>query len=927
MNRFLIFLILYALTFLFFINSALGTETPNIVLIYADDMGWADLGANGVDDDVQTPNLDALAASGVRFTNSYVTAPQCTPSRAGLLTGVYPEKFGVEKNTQGPLPLDQVTIAERIRDQGYATGMAGKWHLTPSSSTKEWIDENLAGSWSIATERRIAPYRSYNRGFTDAFEGNKTSIRATYDLEGQTLTKPTVLHYPEEYRLDLQTQAGLTFIDRHKEEPFFLYLSYFAPHEPLEAPQEYLDRFSEDLPERRRYALAMNAAVDDGVGQIMQALEENDLTENTLVMFISDNGADLDLNTPDAPIDQLGWNGSLNTPFLGQKATLMEGGIRVPFVASMPGTIPEGIVNDDLVMQLDASATAVALAGGDVSSMDGKNLLPHLRGEAEDKPHDILYWQFGAQQAVREDNWKLLRLGHNQTWLFDLSDPNPEKVNLASQHPDLVARLSKILDGWSESLPRSHASTASAAEYIAFNHFLQTPQTGISPDVVVDLGYDQIENAKQIGVFSLDYSNVEFGGIRSGAGISEDTREGTARSNFESGGGAISYVGWDLPTGSSREQSILTDHYIEFDLTLDGQETLAIQGIQISGIAGSSLVNSFSLFASSDGFSELPSPNDRLASAVFKNGIGDFDDSENPVRNYRPLDFMFDSPLTVDADESSWTFRLYLNENPKDDLVPFIVDSIAFDLIKFSQGDFTRDGIIDDSDLVAWANNFGLPDSVGVDGDKDTDGGDYLALLRNFGSGIPPNPDVNNDGYVNHWDLQILTSSLGISNAGDTNRDNVTDGADLLMFYRNFQQTVSADFNQDGEIDHQDLRILQNAFGNTTSGDADQNEISNGADFLQWYRSFASTTYSDFDGDRQITYLDLAILQAAFGNSAEGDSDGNGITNGADFLTWYREFETTPNASLATIPEPECLGIVFLAIMISMSTYRRIILF
>ena len=744
MRGFIFLISIFGFAFVLLDSSVVqGADNPNVVLIYVDDMGWADLGANGVATDVSTPNLDALAASGVRFTDGYVTAPQCAPSRAGLMTGKYQQKFGYEWNVHGPLPLTETTIAERIQSQGYTTGLVGKWHLLPESAHKEWIDDNLGGNWSSITEADRAPYRSYNRGFDDAFEGQDVSVRTTFDLAGNTLSQPTQINYGDVNRINLKTQAGLTFLDRHagSADPFFLYLSYYAPHEPLFAIPEYLALFPGEMPERRRYALAMNAAVDDSVGQIMNKLQEHNLSQDTLVMFVSDNGAPLDFDMPDAPIDQLGWNGSLNTPFVGEKAMLTEGGIRVPFIASWPGTLPAGTVYNEPVLQIDAAATAVAVAGGDISSLDGKNLVPHLTGQDTSSPHDMLYWRFGSQEAVREGNWKLLRQTNNRFWLFDLSVAEPERVNLAGQHPDVVQRLTQALDNWVSVLPRDQFGSSYAGEIWAFNHHLGRPHTEVDPQIVVDFGYDQGTSTIEMELDPGPVQGVGFSGIRLGSGVTADLRLGASITNATTGGGALSFNGWDIPTGGGGllQRSINSDHYIEFDLTLDGSEVFAVNGIQIAGIAAGFSNNLFSILASNDAFATGASRNDHfMGQDNFKFAFGDWNDPDNPVKNYLYADYVFDTPLLIDEQGTTWTFRLYINEDAGSDLLALAIDSIAFDIETYFPADFDRDGHVDGTDLAAWMGAYGDSAAGDANGDGLTNGADFFAWQRQF-SGILTN--------------------------------------------------------------------------------------------------------------------------------------------------------------------------------------------
>ncbi len=441
-------------------NVGLGESRPNIIVLFCDDLGWADLGANGVRDDVNTPHLDALAKQGARFTAGYITAPQCSPSRAGLLTGRYQQRFGFDTIPDCPLPLDQITLADRLKAAGYATGMVGKWHLDPNRVSFNWAEQHPelariqknggARSVSVSEEARLK-YSPEARGFDSFFNGEMNRYWVNYDFEGRPVERQWV--EDERFRVDVQTQAALAFLKQQTvERPFFLYLPYFAPHTPLGATEEFLARFPGEMPERRRYALAMMAGVDDGVGRIQQILAEREL-KNTLIIFLSDNGAPLKLTKIDSPVnsDAGGWDGSLNEPHVGEKGMLSEGGIRVPFVMSWPGEIPSQVYSQP-VISLDIAATAVAAAGiPDDTLMDGVNLLPYLKGEKLEQPHEYLYWRFWNQTAIRDQTWKLLRWG-SRSFLFRIDEDRIEQDDVSADHPDVVARLEAELEKWCEEL-------------------------------------------------------------------------------------------------------------------------------------------------------------------------------------------------------------------------------------------------------------------------------------------------------------------------------------------------------------------------------------------------------------------------------------------------------------------------------------------
>lgn len=454
-------------------------EKPNIIVILTDDLGYADVGIQGCLDDLLTPNTDRLAREGVRFTNGYVTAPQCVPSRAGILSGQYQTRFGVDAIGKGPMPTNITTIAERLRDGGYATGMVGKWHLDPGPEDKEWIKTNLSEKEALEKKAHIPEslrreYSPGNQGFTDYFEGYLNSYRANYTLDRNDLV-PQTLNVPGD-RIGIQTDAALAFIDRHKEKPFFLYLAYFAPHTPLVATDESLALFPGKMPERRRLALAMISSIDDGVGRILSKLKETNLDESTLIFYTSDNGAPLERSMPDDPIPASGpdggWDGSRNDPLNGEKGTLLEGGIRVPFLLRWKGTIPPGQVIAEPVITLDIAATSVALAGLSKSpELDGTDLLPLVTGKG--LAERSLYWRFWHQAAIRKGTWKYITLSDGREWLFDLNSAE-EKVNRIADHPEIAQSLRADLKAWAEAQKRSGLPTEppNASENRWYEHYL-----------------------------------------------------------------------------------------------------------------------------------------------------------------------------------------------------------------------------------------------------------------------------------------------------------------------------------------------------------------------------------------------------------------------------------------------------------------------
>ncbi len=441
-------------------------ERPNIIVVFTDDQGYADVGAYGIVDDIKTPHIDQLANDGVLMTAGYVTAPQCTPSRAALLTGRYQQKFGLDDNSFNPLPLDQITIANRLQDAGYQTGMAGKWHLD--------IDQNstVFDNDTVTADQRLQ-YFPDQRGFDLVYAGYLNSWWTNIDLNGNEVSPAR--RENTDYRLDITTDAGLAFIEKNRDEPFFLYLPYFAPHVPMEATENYLSRHESIAETRRKYGLAMMSAIDDGVGKIRDKLEELDLSENTIIFYISDNGAPLGIPLTDAPIEDnsAAWDGSLNAPWIGEKGMLTEGGVRVPYIVSWPGTLPSNTIFDDPVSTLDVAATSLAIAGLEpAEELDGLNLLPYLDGTKTGLDERPLFWRFWNQAAVVEGHWKYLLAGSRE-YLFDLS-VNHENENLIATNAERAQQMKQALSEWSDTLqtPGLPPSTLDRIEEIWYDYYL-----------------------------------------------------------------------------------------------------------------------------------------------------------------------------------------------------------------------------------------------------------------------------------------------------------------------------------------------------------------------------------------------------------------------------------------------------------------------
>jgi arylsulfatase A-like enzyme len=406
-----------------------GRRRPNIVLILADDLGYAELGVQGCGD-IPTPNIDSIAQNGTRFTSGYVSCPICAPTRAGLMTGRYQQRFGFETNP-GPeayadpkfgLPREQTTLAERLKGLGYATGMFGKWHLGYRPELQP-------------TQRGFDEFLGFLSGANDYLAGGRRSDRILRGTE--------IVDEPE-YLTDAFAREAVSFIDRHAQEPFLLYLPFNAVHAPLQASDPYLQRFPDIAdPNRRTYA-AMTAALDDAVGRVLSKLRERGLEEDTLIFFLSDNGGPTSQTT------------SSNLPLRGYKGQTYDGGIRIPFMAQWKGHLPAGKVSDHPVIALDIHPTVIAAVGESADPawrLDGVNLLPYLSGEATGTPHEVLYWRFHQQRAIRQGEWKLVRGNQSATWeLYNLADDIGEQHDLAAREPERVRELTTAWDAWNAEL-------------------------------------------------------------------------------------------------------------------------------------------------------------------------------------------------------------------------------------------------------------------------------------------------------------------------------------------------------------------------------------------------------------------------------------------------------------------------------------------
>ncbi|CDF79800.1 arylsulfatase [Formosa agariphila KMM 3901] len=419
---------LIILLFILASNKGFSQDKPNIIVILTDDQGWADVGFNG-STDIPTPNLDALAAEGVIFSNGYVSHPYCSPSRAGLLTGRYQARFGHDCNmpydgendaTIGT-PLKEKMIPEALKEQGYRTSAIGKWHLGDHPDL-------------------YPPAQGFDHWF--GFPGGGMNYWGESKNEIQTVYRDRKVVPEDEltYLTDDFTNEAIDFITKKDDKPFFIYLAYNAPHAPDQATKAYLDKTKHIEYAGRSVYAAMVNAVDTNVGKIDSTLVANGMKENTILVFLSDNGGRVEHAD--------------NRPFRGHKGMLFEGGIKVPFFITWPKKIKAKQTYSEIISSLDLFPTFLNAAHGKASKevqLDGVDLLPYINDVKTKKPHDALFWRSSGnfEYAVRKGKYKLYKSAYkNKTLLFDLENDNLERYDISETHPQIIANLEEAYRQW-----------------------------------------------------------------------------------------------------------------------------------------------------------------------------------------------------------------------------------------------------------------------------------------------------------------------------------------------------------------------------------------------------------------------------------------------------------------------------------------------
>ena len=440
-------------------------QKPNVIIIYTDDQGTLDAGCYGAKD-LYTPNIDRLSRTGIRFTQAY-SHTVCCPSRAALITGRYPQRSGINNWTQNDahdterginMPLSEVTIAEVLKENGYQTGLFGKWHLG-------------AAIENGPLEQGFDTFYGFRGGFIDNYVHFFLHGKGFHDLWNNN----EEIFERNQYFPSLMTEQALQFIEKNSHQPFFIYAAFNLPHYP-EQPDSQFISINKNLSEPRKSYATVISTVDDKIGQILNKLEELKLRDNTIVIFMSDNGHSTEetmikienhLSGLPKGTDYCAHGGGGYTgKWRGAKASFLEGGIRVPAIISYPGHFPENETRDQIITCMDFLPTICEITGSKLPDcvLDGFNLLPVIKSKKAQSNHKIIYFQWEDQWAVREGKWKLIVKGRDTTgkfsshpqkeakmespYLGNLEAENPEEHNYASEHPEIVERLTKLHTDW-----------------------------------------------------------------------------------------------------------------------------------------------------------------------------------------------------------------------------------------------------------------------------------------------------------------------------------------------------------------------------------------------------------------------------------------------------------------------------------------------
>jgi len=911
---------------------------PNIIVIMTDDVGYSEYGytaaMNGLSTQIETPRIDALAQQSTIFTNGYTAAALCSPSRAGLLTGLYPSRFGWEDNISrglngevDGLSAGQPTIASYLRDLGYSTAAMGKWHLGPKDNVNRPQDVGFDDFFGLlGGGRSFFRYPSGSAYDINILRGD-TSVELSWPFEGDPL-----LYDPARgrYLTDALGEEAASYITQHagSNQPFFLYVAFTATHTPLEYKQSDYQRFAHITDETQRQFAAMAYALDRAVGAIVDAVDANGLADNTVIVFTNDNGG------PSVPLHS-------NAPFYGYKGGTFEGGIRVPFLMRVPGVQPGAF--EGPVITLDLLPTFVQLAGGDASQIptDGVNILPYLQGESSGDPHEVLFWRsHDGRFAVRKGDWKLMSPGASNPFarLHNLATHPNELVYFNAQQPAVLADLVRELTLWEAQMKKAQWGALGARTKNNFDHFAYRHEQGPSGTWSASGRWFQGGTTNAVQLTPEDaYANaiLEFRTNDSGSYTSNNDMLRVTRYTFMLN--EMRFTG--TFAGATDHQATINGNALLMVRNLQGQ----LPRLHVEANQSVSPTFTFRVENELQLLDDLEITGDGTVPLIVGGSIRDYYQPRGVIKSGSSQVVLtgnntFTGVLTVAAGQMRLegsaaairgASRLVIGSDGVFAMangllsVPAI-DNAAGGLFNFYGGTVQAVNVLGDlvnqggtfspgpsPALATIAGNFAQNagrleieiggrvlgsqfDSLAVQGAANLGGLLYVKLINGFlpehGQSFPVLTAVG--GLVGdfeqlalpaipaglHWSVLRTENSysLFVAREGDYNLDGIVDAGDYVLWRQNYGQQVavgtSADANHDGLVDHRDLTMWKNSFGASPRPDPT----------------------GDYNLNRIVDTADYVRWRRAFGQNvtpgsvADGNNDGR--VDDLDYHMWKNTY-------------------------------------
>jgi autotransporter-associated beta strand protein len=950
-------------------------DRPNIIVINTDDVGYNEFGftaaGNQQTTPFETPRLDALAQQSSIITNGYVTNALCSPSRAGLMTGLYPQRFGYEDNISrglngevDGLAAGQATIASVLKNLGYSTAAMGKWHLGPKDGVNRPQDVGFDEFYGF-----LGGGRSYFRyqGAGSTFDRNMLrgddSVESTWAMEGDpSLYDPA----RGRYLTDALGEEAANYVGQRAggEDPFFLYVALNATHTPFEVKQQDYDRFSHIANDSQRKLAAMSYAFDRAVGMILDSVESNGMSENTMIVYVNDNGGQGPHHS--------------NTPYRGHKGSMFEGGIRVPFLIKAPGIEPG--TYERPVSTLDLLPTFVSVAGGQPSQLatDGVDLLPYLREESAGDPHELLFWRsHDGRFAVRKGDWKLLSpSGQNPAVrLYNLAADPGEHTVVNSQHPEVVADLARELTLWEAQLHKAEWGSLGIRNKNNFDHFVYRPEQGatgvwstpqrwlqsgtstavqLTPEdayanAILEFpmtdagGYVATNDMRRVTRYTFMLNEMRFTGAFGGTAAGQATIDGNALLMVKNLEGRLPRLSIDATRAGGADFQFQLDSELQLlddlEITGDGTEPLLIAGPirdydRPRGVikTGSSRVtlsgdSTFSGMLGVHGGQlklEGASASIRGAAGIVVGNQGAFElvggtVSVPTIDNTAGgvFDFHGGTLRTVNVLGNLVNDGGVFSPGPT-----FVRGSVTGNFtqnagsLEIEIGGTYSSAQFDTLDVGGVARLGGKLDVKFHDGVAPAYG-QVIQVLLAAGGIVGDFDEVSLPTTGNGLRFTTLRTenaySLAVELTGDYNRDGSVDGGDYVLWRNTSGQYVpagtGADGNRDGLINVFDRAVWKKFYNPASAnlgllGDYNRDELVDSGDYLVWRRMYGQSV--------------------VVGTGADGNRDGQ--VNELDFNLWRNNFgivsQAGAGATTAAIPEPASYSLVALAILLAAITRR-----